>query len=129
MPLLRPMAYSCFAVSLGPGQFKPLFCYLNPSSPVTASSICRQSVCTLQVSTHYVCGSPCLVAGGGGEACTAAFLCQPQPCRGWTQSLATASIVPVPLSGPFSIAQPEPGVLFSSSVREGTVTARLGHPV
>lgn len=39
--LLGAVSSSCFAVSVGPEQFKPLPCYLNPSSLATASSLCR----------------------------------------------------------------------------------------
>lgn len=123
MPLLRPMASSCSAVSLGPGQFKPVFCYLNPSSPVTASSLCRRSVWMLQASTHYPCGS---LTGGwgrwGGLYCSLPVQV-PALWRVDPEFGPSAPIVPVPLSGLFSIAQPEPGVLFSSSM------GGLWHPV
>lgn len=39
------VASSCFAASVGPGQFKRLLCYLNPSSLVTTSSLSRGGVC------------------------------------------------------------------------------------
>lgn len=70
---------SCFAASVGPGQFKPLLCYLNLSSLVTASSLRSGGVCALQVSAQLpLWGSP-VRRLGGGKACTAASCASPSP--------------------------------------------------
>lgn len=77
------VASSCFAASVGPGQFKRLLCYLNPSSLVTTSSLSRGGVCVLQVSARYLCGGCPVRLMGGGKCCTAASCTRPTPSPVW----------------------------------------------
>lgn len=83
VPLGGAVASSCFAASVGPGQFKCLLCYLNPSSLVTTSSLSRGRVCVLQVSARYLCGGCPVRLLGGSKSCTAASCTRPTPSPVW----------------------------------------------
>lgn len=78
LPLSGAAASSYSAVCFRPGLCKLLLCYLNASSLVTASSLSRSSVYSLQVSAHDLFRGPvrCL---GTGKASTAAPCASPDP--------------------------------------------------
>lgn len=119
VPLLGAVASSCFAVSVRPEQFKPLLCYLNPSSLATASSLCRGVCMCYRFQLITSVGVYLLVGWAKSLHCG---LPVPVPTfqRQWLGPVfgSAAPAVPAHLSGPFFTAQPEPGVLFSPGVME-----------